>query len=213
MKPGFSPGTDTCKRHKLSNVVDHTNPFAVSDVGRIEHGEFGSVTGEIEELVARKMQVLGPYFAKYPRLVNQCTNVVNDEDEDTSKFQDQLNTGLTYHNVKDLEGENSGKDVHSAPIPVVIHIESESDVEPIPVVIHIESESDVEDDVHQKSIVPFHEALEEEDDRHNKSIVLFHEALGEEDDRCIIPFREVVLPRPVVPSPIVMKTVVSFSLV
>jgi len=199
VKPGFSAGTDTGKRHKLSNVVDHTNPFAVSDVRRIESGEFGSVTGEIEDLVARKMQVLGPYFAKYPRLVNQWMDVVNDEDEDTIKFEDQLDSGLTYHNVKDSEGENSGKDVRAAPIPVVIHIES-----------------DVEDDVHQKSIVPFYEASEEEDDKLNKSIVLFHETSREEDDRhdkCMVPLHEVVLPRPVAPSCVVIKTLVSFSLV
>ncbi|KAL9298386.1 hypothetical protein ACSQ67_024282 [Phaseolus vulgaris] len=169
---GFSPGPHRDKRQKLSDVDDHTNPFAISDVVvRIEHGKFGSVTKEIEALVARKMQILGPYFAKYPGLVDQLINVVTDHDEDTAMFEDQLDNGLTYHNVIDSEG----KDVSAAPIPV----------------IHIDS--DVEDDGDERSIVPYHEALAEEDDRHNKSIVPFHEASKEEDDRhniSIVPFHE-----------------------
>ncbi|XP_068496666.1 protein CHROMATIN REMODELING 35-like [Phaseolus vulgaris] len=221
---GFSPGPHRDKRQKLSDVDDHTNPFAISDVVvRIEHGKFGSVTKEIEALVARKMQILGPYFAKYPGLVDQLINVVTDHDEDTAMFEDQLDNGLTYHNVIDSEG----KDVSAAPIPV-IHIDSdvEDDGDERSIVPFPEA-SEEEDDRHNKSIVPFHEASKEEDDRHNISIVRFHEASKEEDDRqkkSVVPFHEaseeeddrqkksvasfyeIVLPREVVPSPVVMKT-------
>ena len=231
MKPGFSPGPHRDKRQKLSDVDDHTNPFAISDVVvRIEHGKFGSVTKEIEALVARKMQILGPYFAKYPGLVDQLINVVTDHDEDTAMFEDQLDNGLTYHNVIDSEG----KDVSAAPIPV-IHIDSdvEDDGDERSIVPYHEALAE-EDDRHNKSIVPFHEASKEEDDRHNISIVPFHEASKEEDDRqkkSVVPFHEaseeeddkqkksvasfyeIVLPRQVAPSPVVMKTTVSFSLV
>lgn len=162
---------------------------------RIEHGKFGSVTKEIEDLVAIKMQILGPYFAKYPVLVNEFRNVVTDHDEDTTKFEDQQDTGLTYHDVIDLEVENFEKDVRAAPVPV----------------IHIDSDGEGDED--KNAIVPFHEASEVEDDRHNKSIVPFHEASKEKDDRqnkSIVQFHEIVLPTLVSPSPVVMKTVVSF---
>ncbi|CAJ1978136.1 unnamed protein product [Sphenostylis stenocarpa] len=156
---GFSPGPG--KRQKLSNVVDHTNPFAISDVVvRIENKKFGSVTKDIEALVARKMQILGPYFAKYPGLVNQLMNVVNDHDEDTLMLEDDRGTCLTHSNVVDFEGENTEKYFQAAPIPAVIRIDS-----------------DEEYDGDKNSIVPFHEASEEVDDRHDKSIVPFHEIM------------------------------------
>lgn len=185
MKPGSSSSPDRGKRQKLSDVADHSNASAISDVVvHTEHGKYGSVTKEIEDLVAIKMQILGPYFAKYPGLVNEFMNVVTDHDKDT---------GLTYHNVIDLTEENIEKNVHAA---TVIHIDS-----------------DVEDDGDKKAIVPFHEALKVEDDIHNKSIVPSHEASEEEDyrqNKSIAQFEEIVLPL-VAPSPVVTKTVVSFS--
>ena len=67
------------------------------------------------------------------------------------------------------------------------------------------------------TFIIFREGSEEEEDTHNQSIVLFHEDLREEDDRqqkkCILPFHEIVLPKPVAPSPVRRKKVVSFSLV
>ncbi|XP_022634657.1 protein CHROMATIN REMODELING 35-like isoform X2 [Vigna radiata var. radiata] len=179
---GSSSSPDRGKRQKLSDVADHSNASAISDVVvHTEHGKYGSVTKEIEDLIAIKMQILGPYFAKYPVLVNEFMNVVTDHDKDT---------GLTYHNVIDLTGENIEKKVHAA---TVIHIDS-----------------DVEDDGDKKAIVPFHEALKVEDDIHNKSIVPFHEASEEEEDyrqnKSIAQFEEIVLPL-VAPSPVVTKTV------
>ncbi|WVZ03501.1 hypothetical protein V8G54_024307 [Vigna mungo] len=164
-----SSSPDIGKRQKLSDVADHSNASAILDVVvHTEHGKYGSVTKEIEDLVAIKMQILGPYFAKYPGLINQFMNVVTDHDEDT---------GLTYHNVIDLTGGNIEKSVHAAPVPV----------------IHIDS--DVEDDGDKKAIVPFHEASEVEDDIHNKSIVPFNEASEEDDyrqNKSIV--HEIVLP-------------------
>lgn len=180
VKPGFSPDPDRGKRQKLSNVVEHGNPFAVTDVlDRIEHGKYGSVTKDIEALFARRMKVLGPYLAKYPKL-NQLIHAVIDRDEEILKSEDQQVTGLTHQNVIDLEtpklevqqitgltlqnvidleGENTEKDVHAAQIHGLIHIDSD-----------------------------------EEDDRDKKSV---------------IPFHEVVLPRKVAPSP-ALKVIVSF---
>ncbi|TKY68108.1 SNF2 domain-containing protein CLASSY isoform X1 [Spatholobus suberectus] len=87
------------------------------------------------------MQILGHYFAKYPRLVNQSLKVVTNHNEETLKFEGQQVTGLTHQNVIDLEGEDTEKDLHAAPNPVVI------------------IDSDEEDDRDKKSIVPFREEV------------------------------------------------------
>ncbi|XP_028186576.1 protein CHROMATIN REMODELING 35-like [Glycine soja] len=190
---GFSPDPDRGKRQKLSNVVEHGNPFAVTDVlDRIEHGKYGSVTKDIEALFARRMKVLGPYLAKYPKL-NQLIHAVIDRDEETLKSEDQQVTGLTHQNVIDLEtpklevqqitgltlqnvidleGENTEKDVHAAQIHGLIHIDS-----------------DEEDDRDKKSIVPY-EASDEKDGR-DKKIIVPYEASDEEDGRdkkIIVPY-------------------------
>ncbi|GAU36213.1 hypothetical protein TSUD_363680, partial [Trifolium subterraneum] len=76
-----------CKRRKLSsdslpnsanvNVVDYANPYAISEaLNRLESGKFGSVTKDMEALITRKMKILGPYFAKYPTLIDKLLKVV-----------------------------------------------------------------------------------------------------------------------------------------
>ncbi|TKY47886.1 SNF2 domain-containing protein CLASSY 3 [Spatholobus suberectus] len=149
---GFSPSPELHKRlkfssdfpahDKTSNVVDYSNPFTVSAVlDRLESGKYGSVTKDIEALIAQKMQILGPYFAKYPILVNQLSKVVMDHNEETPKLENQQVTGSKHQNFIDLEGEHTEKDVPAVPNPVVI------------------IDSDEEDDRDQKSIVPFHEVV------------------------------------------------------
>ncbi|KAL2986769.1 hypothetical protein AAZX31_12G225800 [Glycine max] len=159
---GFSPGPDGPKRLRLSsdslpypacdqiepktpknpNVVDYSNPFAITDIlDRLENGKFGSVTKDIEALIALKMQIMGPYFAKYPILVNQLLKVVTHHDEETPKLENQQVTGLTHQSVIDLEGEYTEKDVPAVPNTVVI------------------IDSDEEDDRDKKSVIPFHEVV------------------------------------------------------
>lgn len=144
LKPGISPEAKGCKRLKAnsSNIVEYSNPFAISDVlNRIDSGKFGSVTKDIEALISRKMQILGPYFARYPRLVNQSLKVVMNPDEEThNKFENNEDTGSS--NVIDLEEKHIEKDVPAAP--------------PLPVVI---LDSDEEDDRDHKSFLPFHEVV------------------------------------------------------
>ncbi|KAK7314244.1 hypothetical protein VNO77_39458 [Canavalia gladiata] len=130
------------KTPKNLNVPDYRNPFAISDVlNRVDNGKFGSVTKDIEALIVRKMQILAPYFAKYPVLVNQLLKVVTNHDEETPRLENQLHTGLTHQNVIDLEEEHIEKVVPVAPNPVVI------------------IDSDEEDDRDYKSIVPFNEVV------------------------------------------------------
>ncbi|KAK7405489.1 hypothetical protein VNO78_06833 [Psophocarpus tetragonolobus] len=208
----FSPGPDTGKRQKLSNDVDHRNPFAITEVlDGVEHGKYGSVTKDIEALVARKMQILGYYFAKYPRLVNQ--SLKTDHDKETPKFKDQKVIGLTHQNVIDLEEENTEKDVDviaqpTAPVPVVIHIDSdEEDNKDTKMIFPFHEALDIEDDRDEKSVVPFKEASDTEDDRDKKSSPF--EASDTKDDadkKSVVPYKEVVQPRPVASSP-ALKTI------
>lgn len=84
---------------------------------------------------------MGPYFAKYPILVNQLLKVVTHHDEETPKLENQQVTGLTHQSVIDLEGEYTEKDVPAVPNTVVI------------------IDSDEEDDRDKKSVIPFHEVV------------------------------------------------------
>ncbi|KAJ4965097.1 hypothetical protein NE237_016946 [Protea cynaroides] len=52
---------------KTSQVVDFSDPFALPNLlNALNRGKYGSVTKDIEELRARKMQLLNPLFARYP---------------------------------------------------------------------------------------------------------------------------------------------------
>lgn len=127
---------------KTSYVVDYSNPFAISDVlDSLESGKFGSVTKDIEDLIAQKMQILGPYFVKYPILVDQWEKAVMKLDEEIPKLENQLVTVWTHQNVIDLEGEHTRKDLPATQNHVVI------------------IDSDEEDDRDEKSMVPFHEVV------------------------------------------------------
>ncbi|XP_017433544.1 protein CHROMATIN REMODELING 35 isoform X1 [Vigna angularis] len=127
---------------KTSNVVDYNNPFAISDVlDNLESGKFGSVTKDIEDLIAQKMKILGPYFVKYPILVDQWVKAIKKHDEETPKLENQLVTVSTDQNVIDLEEEHTRKDVPATQDPIVI------------------IDSDDEDDGDEKSMVPFHEVV------------------------------------------------------
>ncbi|KHN19463.1 DNA repair protein rhp54 [Glycine soja] len=182
---GFSPGPDGPKRLRLSsdslpypacdqiepktpkipNVVDYSNPFAITDIlDRLENGKFGSVTKDIEALIALKMQIMGPYFAKYPILVNQLLKVVTHHDEETPKLENQQVTGLTHQSVIDLEGEYTEKDVPAVPNTVVI------------------IDSDEEDDRDKKSVIPFHEVVLPRKVAPSPALKGYHTYLGESND-------------------------------
>lgn len=158
LKPGFSPeghkrlklssdsppysAHDKIEQKTSSNVVDYSNPFAISDfLDRLDSGKFGSVTKDIEALIARKMQLLAPYFAKYPTLVDHLMKVVLKHDEETRKLDNRQVTGLAHQNVRDLEGKHIEKYVPPAPSSIVI------------------IDSDEEDDRDPKLFLPFNEVV------------------------------------------------------
>ncbi|XP_058744150.1 protein CHROMATIN REMODELING 35 [Vicia villosa] len=152
--PNGVSSEEGCKKRKLSsgvNVVDYKNPFVISDVlNRLESGDFGSVTKDIEALVIRKMKMFGPCLAKHPKLINQFPKVVTNHDEETPISNKKIN-GMSHQHVIDLDLDGGGnmekdvltpkreKDVSGASFPIVI------------------SDSDEEDDREQKSHLPFHE--------------------------------------------------------
>ncbi|KAJ4974142.1 hypothetical protein NE237_007316 [Protea cynaroides] len=52
---------------KTSQVVDFSDPFALPNLlDALDRDKYGNVTRDIEELCARKMQLLNPLFARYP---------------------------------------------------------------------------------------------------------------------------------------------------
>lgn len=92
------------KPKTTSKVVDFSDPFAIRDmIYRLDCGKFGSVTKDIEALLAPKMQTLYPYFEKYPTLINQHFNVDKNKVHEASKLEDQKGTQMAHDNVIDLE--------------------------------------------------------------------------------------------------------------
>ncbi|MED6212202.1 hypothetical protein PIB30_080947 [Stylosanthes scabra] len=116
-----------------SNVVDYSDPFAISSVlNQFDSGKFGSVTKDIEALREKKMQMLGPYFAKYPSLINQLLKVTTNHSEETAKLEIVQVTSAHQHVKK---GEQIKKDVPVAPSSIVIidsDDEDDSDKKPDP---------------------------------------------------------------------------------
>jgi len=142
LKPGVSPdppdgvkrlkisssGLPSSTHDKTSNVVDYNNPFAISDVlDNLESGKFGSVTKDIEDLIAQKMQILGPYFVKYPVLGDQWVKALTKHDEETPKLENQQVAVSTQQDVIDLEEEDTKKDVPAKQDHIVIIDSDEED--------------------------------------------------------------------------------------
>ncbi|XP_045791762.1 protein CHROMATIN REMODELING 35-like [Trifolium pratense] len=145
--------SDTLPHSAHGNVVDYKNPDVISDViHRLESGKYGSVTKDIEALITQKMQTLGPYFAKYPILINKLLKVVSNHEEENHNPENKKVTGMSNHNVIDLDLDEGDierdvlapkreKNVPAAPFPVVI------------------IDSDEEDDRDQTCFLPFHEVI------------------------------------------------------
>ncbi|KAF7841004.1 protein CHROMATIN REMODELING 35-like isoform X1 [Senna tora] len=111
-----------------SNVVDFSNPYAISDLlDSLNSGKFGSVTKEIEALVNHKMRILSPYFAKYPMLLNQSMEGAMHE---TDKGKTQQVNGSADKRVIDLEEENLAKEPPKA--VVIIDLDDEDDIDQEP---------------------------------------------------------------------------------
>jgi DNA repair and recombination RAD54-like protein len=163
MKPGLSPEGEH-KRLKLSNdsltpdmthdeiepktpkdnVVDYSNPFAISEVlDHLDGGKYGRVTKDTEALMAQKVQVKDPFYAKYPRLLYRFSKVVTNCDEKAPKLENQQVTGLAYKDVINLEEEQSKKVAPAATAPSTI----------------VSIDSDEEDDRDKKSFIPFHQVV------------------------------------------------------
>ena len=110
-------------------VVDYKNPHAITDViNHVENGKYGSVTKDIDAHITRKMQILGPYFAPHPSLINKYLKGVTDHEE-THPSENIEVTGMSHQNVinfdsdrrhiqKDVAAPKREKDVPAAPILV-----------------------------------------------------------------------------------------------
>ncbi|KAJ9189687.1 hypothetical protein P3X46_000949 [Hevea brasiliensis] len=118
---------------KCGSVIDYSDPFAISSfIDKLDSGKYGSVTSDIEALISRRLQVLGPYLKKYPMLSTILFDGKEKLSEDASRPQE---------NVIDLEDESVTNNPPTTPRPVVI------------------LDSDDEDDGDRRSIYPFQEVV------------------------------------------------------
>lgn len=74
------------KPRSASRVVDFSDPFSVSNLLEgLNCGRYGSVTKQIEELCARKLQALNPLLTRFPtltdKLLKSVDNYINLEDD------------------------------------------------------------------------------------------------------------------------------------
>ncbi|XP_028965394.1 protein CHROMATIN REMODELING 35 [Malus domestica] len=105
------------KPKSTSEVVDYTDPFAIRNLlERLDCGEYGSVTKEIEAVLAKKTQTMVPYFAKYPALANAFL----EEDKRQSKKAPKSENPLASDKVIDLEDDCVENNAPASLRPVVI---------------------------------------------------------------------------------------------
>ncbi|ONH91042.1 hypothetical protein PRUPE_8G090000 [Prunus persica] len=120
----FSPSNHDEAVHKrpksTSEVVDYSDPFAIPDLlERIDSGKYGSVTKDIEAILARKRQTLCPYFEKYPALSNLSLEEKR-QSKRAPKSANQQASPLSQNNVIDLEDDSVENNAPAALLPVVI---------------------------------------------------------------------------------------------
>ncbi|KAI5446312.1 Protein CHROMATIN REMODELING 35, variant 2 [Lathyrus oleraceus] len=136
--------------HSHVNAVDYKNLHAISDrIDCSESRKFGSVTKDIEALMTQRMQILSPYFSKYPRLANPLLKAVTNHDEETHNSESKKVTSMSHENVMGLERGHIEKDVLTP--------RKEMDVPAAPTVVIIDS--DEEDDRDQKYFLPFQKVV------------------------------------------------------
>lgn len=70
--PKFQDGGSISLGRPDEKVVDFSNPLATRDfLDSLDSGKYGSVTKEIEAILAQKMRVLYPYFEMFPSLTEK----------------------------------------------------------------------------------------------------------------------------------------------
>ncbi|KAM3695383.1 hypothetical protein ACJW31_07G127400 [Castanea mollissima] len=138
------------KKPKVSpQVIDYSDPFAIPDLlESIDCGKYGSVTKDIKALIARKMQTLNPYFAKYPALSDTFLEAEKNQSKEASKEA----TRLPDNHVIDLEDDCTVNDAKAISLQHVNDAKALSH----PVVV---IDSDEEDNGCQNHFVPFPEVV------------------------------------------------------
>ncbi|XP_038694237.1 protein CHROMATIN REMODELING 35-like isoform X2 [Tripterygium wilfordii] len=106
--------SDEERKSKMSaKVIDYSDPFAVPNlIEALDRGRYGSVTKDIQELLARNLEVVGPLFSLYPELLNELGNVDGRDSKENSDYQKET--------FIDLEDDSVTSSVPAAAAPVVI---------------------------------------------------------------------------------------------
>lgn len=91
----------------VSNVVDCSNPFAIPDLLEgLDAGKFGSVTKEIKDLCALRMQMLHPYYVMYPSLASMCMDLGKMRARKSSKLVNREAPHVAHKNVIVLDDDH-----------------------------------------------------------------------------------------------------------
>ncbi|XP_042494760.1 protein CHROMATIN REMODELING 35-like [Macadamia integrifolia] len=103
------------KDGSTSQIVDFSDPFALPNwLEGLDRGKYGSVTKDIEDLLARNMQVLNPLFARHPVLQRTGLDTfasLKGQPREVCESLNQQPHHFASHNIIDLDDDRIENDV------------------------------------------------------------------------------------------------------
>ncbi|EXC17234.1 Helicase ARIP4 [Morus notabilis] len=113
-----------------SKVVDFSDPLATRGFHEgLDAGKFGSVTKDIEAILALKMLTLYPYFEKYPALISRFFDAEKNDSRDGAKLKNEQMAYSTHNNVIDLDDDCVANDTPTRSLPIITIDSDEEDGE------------------------------------------------------------------------------------
>ncbi|XP_024022086.1 protein CHROMATIN REMODELING 35 [Morus notabilis] len=113
-----------------SKVVDFSDPLATRGfLEGLDAGKFGSVTKDIEAILALKMLTLYPYFEKYPALISRFFDAEKSDSGDDAKLKNGQMAYSTHNNVIDLDDDCVANDTPARSLPIITIDSDEEDGE------------------------------------------------------------------------------------
>ncbi|XP_059647643.1 protein CHROMATIN REMODELING 35 [Cornus florida] len=112
---GYCNGSERKKQRMDSKDTDYTDPFAIPNLLEgLDSGKFGSVTKEIEDLLARRMLLANSYFAVYPKLQGMCSDSESSPNKKASKVK-QTACPSAHQELIVIEDDNDDNDAKDVP--------------------------------------------------------------------------------------------------
>ncbi|XP_030525344.1 protein CHROMATIN REMODELING 35-like [Rhodamnia argentea] len=107
-----------------SSVVDYSDPFAIHRMlDKLDYGQFGSVTKDVEAVIFQKMQ----YFTPLINLSNDLLSTEVDPRKEASNLAGEPAANSGHRNIINLDDDGAINDAPSAAQPVLILDDSDDE--------------------------------------------------------------------------------------